>query len=124
MLEFRKKKKIRKMMYSPIVLVLLFVMFGISAKGLWGVYTKEKLSRENLEKEQMELARLESREKILASSINYLKTEQGLENEIRTKFRAVKENEKVAVIIDDGVGTKEEVEVSTTTKGFWYNLFH
>jgi cell division protein FtsB len=122
MLEFRKKKKIRKVIYSPIILILLFLLFVILAKGVWGVYQKEKLSAFNLKKEKIELERLQKREKTLASSIDYLKTDQGVENEIRTKFRAVKENEKVAVIIDE-----EATTTSTSTpvkRSFWYRLFH
>jgi cell division protein FtsB len=123
MLEFRKKKKIRKILYSPLVLLFLIFIFLILLKGVWGVYKKEKISEENLNREKTELVRLENRQKTLASSIDYLKTEQGLESEIRNKFRAVKENEKVVVIIDDEATGTQKVE-ATTTKGFWYNLFH
>ncbi len=123
MLEFRKKKKIRKVLYSPIVLIVLTIIFFIMAKAVWGVYMKEKLSRQNLEKEKSELERLAIREKSLASSIDYLKTEQGIESEIRTKFRAVRENEKVAVIIEEQASSTPAVATSTS-RGFWYNLFH
>ncbi len=120
--EFQQKKKIRKILYSPLVLIILALVLVVLIRGVWNVYNKERLSSENLEQEQAELAKLEERERSLASSFDYLKTDQGIESEIRTKFRAVKEGEKVSVIIDDKTPTSS---ATTTQKhGFWYNLFH
>ena len=124
MLDFQRKKKIRKTLYSPFVLVLLFIIMIILSSGVFGVYKKSKLSKANLEREKKELEKLAMREKILASSIDYLKTDQGVEDEIRTKFRAVKDGEKVVVIIDEqSTSTPIESEQASSTS-FWYNLFH
>lgn len=122
MQEFQQKKKLRKILYSPITLVILAILLIVLIKGVWSVYNKERLSSNNLEQERNELAKLVDREKSLASSFDYLKTDQGVENEIRTKFRAIKEGEKVAVIIDEKTPTS--TNPATTTHGFWYNLFH
>lgn len=123
MLDFQKKKKIRKILYSPFVLITLFIITILISSGVVSVYKKAKLSEENLEREKRELERLAVREKTLTSSINYLKTDQGIENEIRTKFRAVREGEKVVVIIDSQQSTTSVINTSTTTS-FWYRLFH
>lgn len=122
MLEFQKKKKLRKILYSPAVLIILAIIFVLLLRGSWSIYKKANLSMQNLEKERIELEKLVLREKNLASSLDYLKTDQGIENEIRSKFRAVKEGEQVAVIVDEQNPTSS----ATTTKkhGFWYNLFH
>ncbi len=122
MLEFRKKKKIQKILYSPIVLLILAIIFVILIRSLWGVYKKERLSTNNLLREQIELAKLSSREQNLASSLDDLKTELGIENEIRNKFRVVKEGEQVAVIIGDNVSSVKKV--ASTTHSFWYMIFH
>jgi cell division protein FtsB len=124
MLEFRKKKRIRKIIYSPITLIFLCIAFAIIVKGLWGVYQKEKISAMNLDREEREYQRLSSREKNLADSINYLKTDEGVENEIRTKFRAVKNDERVAVIIDDDSSTTPPTPTTTPRHSFWYDLFY
>ena len=123
MLDFQKKKKIRKILYSPFVLITLFIITILISSGVISVYKKAKLSEENLEREKRELERLAIREKTLTSSINYLKTDQGIEDEIRTKFRAVREGEKVVVIIDNQPTTTSVINTSTTTS-FWYRLFH
>ncbi len=122
MLEFQQKKKVRKILYSPVVLMILAIVFVILAHALWGVYQKVQISATNLEREQIEFDKLSSREKSLASSIDYLKTDQGVESEIRSKFKLVKDGEKVAVIVDD----KPNIATSTatTTHSFWYKLFH
>ena len=41
MLEFRKKNRIRRLMYSPFTLSVLFIVFVISAHSLWKVYNKK-----------------------------------------------------------------------------------
>ena len=122
MLEFQKKKQLRKILYSPIILLLLAILFVLLFRGAWGVYQKERLSAENLEKERNEFDKLVLREKNLAASLDYLKTDQGIESEIRTKFRAVKEGEQVAVIVD--AQSSASSSSATTTRGFWYRLFH
>ncbi|MEK7184885.1 MAG: hypothetical protein AAB683_01990 [Patescibacteria group bacterium] len=123
MIDFQRKKKIRKIIYSPISLILLSIVFILLVKGVIDVYKKEKLSINNLKQEQIEYEKLQVRKKTLNSSLEYLKTEQGIENEIRVKFRAVKEGEQVSVIVENILPT-----ISTSTvkeiKGFWYNLFH
>ncbi len=122
MLEFQKKKKIRKILYSPVVLLLLAIILVLILRGFVGVYKKAKISAQSLERERIELDKLSSREKNLAASIDYLKTDQGIENEIRTKFRAVKDGEQVAVIIDNNA-TSVPV-IATSTPSLFYRLFH
>ena len=113
-MEFRKKKKLKKIFYSPVILVILIVVFMILLKSVFGAYQKERLSSENLDKEKIELEKLSLRQKTLADSIEFLKTDQGVENEIRSKFRAVKEGERIAVIIDDN--TKSTTTISMVQK--------
>lgn len=122
MREFQKKKKIRNWIYSPLSLLVLLILFIVIAKSLFGVYQKEKISAANLERERIELAKLVAREDNLASSLEYLKTDAGVESEIRGKFRAVKEGEQVAVIVDNEAATSSQT--ATSTRGFWYRLFH
>jgi cell division protein FtsB len=121
MLEFRKKKRIQKIIYSPIVLLILAIVLVLLLRGVVGVYKKERLTQHNLTKDKMELSKIISRQNNLASSLDYLKTEQGIESEIRSKFRVVKDGEKVSIIIDDQkIG--EPVSTTTTENSFWYNI--
>jgi cell division protein FtsB len=122
--DFQKKKRIKKIIYSPVVIAILVLFLIILIRGVWGVYKKAYISTGNLEREKLELEKLSFRQKNLASSIDYLKTDQGIENEIRTKFRAVKEGEKVVIIVDDQTISTTSSEITTSTHGIWYKVFH
>lgn len=126
MIEFQKKKKIRKFVYSPFTLLGLLILSVFMIQGVLGVYHKERISREKLEAARIELEKLEIRERGVAQSIEYLKTDEGVEGEIRRKFRAAKEGENIAVILDEGSASTTEEASSTheESHGFWYNLFH
>lgn len=124
MIDFQKKKKIRKIIYSPLFIFILLFIFVFMLRGVIKIYNKNTLTVNNLNQEKIEIDKLKEREERLNTSIEYLKTDQGVENEIRVKFRAVREGEEVSVIIDD-----IKKEISTTTvdeskKGFWYYLIN
>jgi len=122
MLEFRKKKVLRKVMYSPWTLTLLAFFVVFVTHAAWNVHKKERVSAEALDRTQREYEKLAAREATLANSVKYLATPQGIETEIRQKFRVAKEGESVAVILNDKATT------STTTPesehDFWYRLKH
>ncbi len=100
MLEFKKKKSYKKFIYSPFTLFLLFLILLVFLRAVSGVYQKERTSARYLEKEQEKFAAVSARQKELADSVDYLKTEKGIESEIRTKFRVVRDGESVTVIVD------------------------
>ena len=121
--DFQRKRNIRKFMYSPLVLIAMLVIFLILVSGVWGVYNKARISRLNLEREKTELAKLAVRQQKLSTSIEYLKTEQGVEDEIRTKFRAVRDGEKIAVIINTNTASTSSI-TSSTTESLLFKVFH
>ncbi len=114
MIEYQKKKKIGNFMYSPISLLVLFIIFIIILRSVFNVYSKEKISKLNLEKEKIEYEKMNSRKDNLLNSIDYLKTDDGIESEIRNKFRLVKEGESVTVIVNDN--SMSSISIGTSTK--------
>ena len=82
------------------IVVLLFILV-LLARAAWNIRQKTLLGEEGLTQVQTELVKLEERKRTLAGQVDYLSTEQGIEAELRTKYRAVKEGESVAVILDD-----------------------
>lgn len=121
MFEFQKRKKIRKIIHSPYFLAFFFFLFILVLKGTYGVYTKDRISYEKLNIEKIENNKLLERKNNLTSSIDFLKTERGIESEIRSKFRAVKDGESVTVIIDKKDST--DIQATTTKKRSWYSWF-
>lgn len=123
-MDFEQKRKLKKYLYSKPALILLTLIMLLVSKAAWNVYDKLEISRANLEMTERELDKLKERKAALASQIEYLETEQGVEAEIRQKFRLVKEGEGIAVIIDDDI----QLPTATTThnKSLWQsfkNLF-
>lgn len=125
MLYFQKKRKIKNIVYSPFVLIILVAFLFLLIKGVWNLYAKVELSRERLRIDVLELSKLSNREENLSNLIDFLKTDFGIENEIRTKFKALKEGEEVAVIVDEtNVNKTMETRDIITPHSFWYKLFH
>jgi cell division protein FtsB len=126
MLEFQQKKKLYQFLHSPLMLMALVVVLVVLAKASWGVYQKERLSAENLSRQNAELQKLSVRQNSLAQSIDYLKTDEGVEAEIRSKFRFARDGESIAVIIDNETATATKavsVATSTESKGFFGRIF-
>lgn len=122
MADFNRKKSYRKYIYSPFTLLLLFIVLGLLLKALWGLSIKERLSSDYLKQEQAELNRMNDRKRELAQTIDYLKTDQGVESELRSKFRVVKEGEEVAVIVGDDDATTTAPTVPPPT--FFEKVLH
>lgn len=124
--EFKRKRSIDRIIYSPVVLIVLTVILGFSIRATWAVYEKEQTSRDALALSQRELDKVATREQTLNQAIAYLSTPQGVETEIRKKFRVVKDGEEVAVILDDVSGTV--VASSSPARGgilgLWDGLLH
>jgi cell division protein FtsB len=117
MLEFDQKKKLKKFLYSPLMRLVLAVLVIFVARGAWNVYGKQSHSRESYERVVAEYEKLKERHTALVRDIEKLDTEQGKEEEIRKKFRLVKEGENIAIIVDES--NKAPKEATTTEKGFW-----
>lgn len=128
MLGINKEKRYKKILYSPISVIFLLLILLLLGKAILGAYQKERLSYENLSKDKSELQALLDRKKNLAQSVEYLKTEEGVEAEIRSKFRVAKEGESVAVIVDNDATSvpKQNLDNNNQEKsqGFWEKLLN
>ncbi len=75
---------------------------------------------DNLSKTAASLEGLQVRDKMLSAEIERLKTETGVEQEIREKYNLVKEGEEVIMVVDkeldDNLGSK------STPIGFWQKV--
>lgn len=101
MRDFERKRKIRKVLYSKGVLLLLLLLLVLVGRATWGLYAKERESRRNLDRVEAELLGLQLREEKLRADIARLKTPEGVETEIREQFQVAKPGEKMIVLVDD-----------------------
>jgi len=120
MLEFQEKRKLKRLIYSRVTLVVFIIIFAFLLKAVWDVYKKQAITRDNLAKTAAVYEGLRAREEMLSSEIERLKTESGTEEEIREKYGLVKPGEEVLVIVDG-----DEVVGSTPVSSgsnFWQKI--
>lgn len=119
MLDIQQKRKLRGVMYHQYTLVALSILVLISLHSTWSIYKKKSESVLLVEASKERLTELQMREKELKEKIDKLNTEQGIEEEIRSKFNVTKENESVVIIVEN-----KEKEASTTVEklGFWQKI--
>jgi cell division protein FtsB len=110
---------------SPFTLLGVLILFVILVKATWNVHQKALTSSNRLNETQAELSRLQAHQKDIATHISYLSTDQGIEAELRTKYRAVKPGESVAVIVDkDQVASVQSTNASAVSeKVSWWTSF-
>lgn len=120
-----KQKSKKNIMYTIPVLVLFFVLLffvGRAALNTYGKMTESSVRRSQAE---AELAELEGRFDELSKKVEYLETEKGIEEEIRTKFNVAREGEKVFVIVGDNNDKEKTVEVQKGVFGrLWDKVFN
>lgn len=119
MREFERKKKIKKALYSRPVIFLLFIVLAFLIHATWNIYKKQQISKIDLQEVKKESDGLALREAHLKDAVAYLNTDEGIEAEIRSKFRAVRPGEQVAVIIHNDV---EKVLLPPEKKSFWMKI--
>lgn len=120
-MKYSNKPIYERVAASPLALVTVLVVFAILAKAAWNIHEKASLSSQRLALEQAQMDKLRQSQSDLAAKVAYLSTDQGMEAEMRAKFKAVKDGEQVAVIVDDGSQTAAVAEATSTqpTVGWW-----
>ena len=106
---------------SPVTLVIGILLFIFLARAVWNVRMAEKVVTTKLREEQAEIVRLQDQKQDLAGKVEYLSTKSGIETELRSKYRAVRPGESVAVIVDDASSTAP-VATSTPKVSWWNNV--
>jgi cell division protein FtsB len=100
MATFQQRKDPMRLMWRRLIAVLLLVCIAIALRGVWGVYKKSQESRVLKIEAEATLNDLKSREKELREDIASLKSDRGVEAELRERYDLAKEGESVVVIVD------------------------
>lgn len=118
MIPFQERKKLRKILYAKATLGVLFVLSVIVARGAWQVYQKAAIARAERVEAESSLGELVSRTKGLEESIDRLKSERGVEEEIRQKFTVARSGEEVVIVVDE-TSKKSKNGASDDTIASW-----
>ena len=117
MKNFQQKKQFKKIIYSKISFVVLFILVFFLGKATFNIYQKSKLSSDNYNEIKKNYESLRNRKDMLESEINKLKTDNGIEEEIRSKFNVAKSGETVVRIINSSSSTS--TNKNNSKKSFW-----
>ena len=101
MFDFHEKRKIRRIVYSKTVFVLLVCLAVFLSTAVYHRYVVATDTKEKLEERRVDLEALQLRAEVLNTKVEYLENERGIEEELRNRFDVAKEGEQVVVIIDD-----------------------
>lgn len=123
MREFEHKRKIKKFLFSPLVLIPMGIVLLFLVRGTWNIYEKDRDSSAELRFARDRLARIQDREAKISSAAEKLKTEAGIEGEIRDRFQMAKEGEQEIVIVDESVESKTSVAPSPSFLQKIWNFF-
>ena len=121
MIPFQERKKIRKILYSKVTLVVLFVVLVAVGRGAWAIHQKAEIARSEREIAMRALTELETRTVELQASLELLKSERGIEEAVRQKYTVARPGEEVVVVVDDSSKKGKNSEVMEQ-KSYWQNF--
>lgn len=123
MRNFQQKRGWRNIIESWPVIILLCLVLLVFGFGVVGFMGKMSATRENREIAENKLAELQSEKARLTLDIANLKTDRGVEENIREKFGLGKEGEDLIVVVDDQTKPVEVPVEQGWFASMWDKLF-
>ncbi|MFZ3020285.1 MAG: hypothetical protein WA051_02065 [Minisyncoccia bacterium] len=112
------KMSFKNMMQSGPVFWLTVILIVSLGRGAILTFMKERETDKLAKDAQNKLSELSNREVELNEKIDYLKTPEGTETELRSIYNAAKPGESVVLIIDGKPATNTEIKEKT----FWSKI--
>ncbi len=103
-----------------VVLLVICVILTISVIKIYLKYNHAKSVRDDY---RAELAQVQQHEADLEKNIGALSTERGKEEEIRDRYRVVKQGEQMILIIDDNQEKESKNEQGVEEEGFFKEIW-
>lgn len=85
---------------KPAVIVVLFVVSCVAVYSVFQMYGKYRRAAQVRNRARDEYHELENKRTVLEESTERLNTERGQEEELRTRYQAVRPGEQLIVIVD------------------------
>ena len=116
MIDFQQKKKINKIIHSKVFFVIFLIIIIFLGRSTYDIFTRYELSKNNYLSVKKDYDNLKTREEMLNNEIERLKTESGIEEEIRGRFSVAKPGEIVVTVVDANSTTTGKDRLNT---GLW-----
>lgn len=87
--------------YSPIIAVILMVFVAWGGVSVVRAFTKQGEALKSRNDYRVQLEELNQKQADLATRIENLSTDRGLEAEVRTRYRVVKPGEQLVIVVDN-----------------------
>ncbi len=116
MRQFLTKKK--SWFHSPWIAALLVIFAIWGTVSVARAYLKQREAITLRNESRAELAELEQKNVELSHKIEDLSTEQGMEAEVRQRYRVVKPGEQLVIVVNNEDGAKND----GTKMSFWQKL--
>lgn len=112
MKKFQEKNKWKNILQSkPFLIILGFIVLGL-IWSVFGLFNRMQETAKNRKIEEDKILDLRQRKEKLIFDINNLKTEKGVEENIREKFGLVKEGEEMIVVVEEKTQTESDQKKS------------
>lgn len=118
---FQVKPELLRRLRVWLILAGLALLVFIFGRGVWHLWTNNSLAGQRERESATQVAELSKRKIFLERKIAELKTDRGLEEELRTSFSVVRPGEKVINIVDPDKATL--TATSTPAKSHWWQIF-
>ncbi|MCI5051398.1 MAG: septum formation initiator family protein [Candidatus Pacebacteria bacterium] len=101
MKDYRTRKQRKNPFYhSWVFLFVLVLVLGLFVRSAYASFSKKRTADLEREKYQTRFDELVEKKELLEEKIEHLKTERGIEEELRKRFNVTKEGEKIIKIIE------------------------
>jgi cell division protein FtsB len=117
MAQMKRRSWFRRFLASPVGTGLLLVLLFFLIRGVWRLYLQGQLVATKRQETERELTMLTKRQVELATNIQALGTERGLEAKIREDFPVAKEGEGVISILPAPGGATSTT--ATSSPSWW-----
>ena len=89
-----------RLMWRRLIALILLILLAGAVRGVWGVYRKSQESRDLRVESRATLDDLRAREARLRADIATLRSERGIEAELRERYDLAAAGEGVVVIVE------------------------
>jgi len=103
--EFKKRQRVKKIIYSRAIVILLVIVCLFFVHAVWNIFWKYRASIADENQLKAKLTSLDVEQTYLASSTAELGSQKGIEYDLQENFGAVLPGEKEIVIVNSATST-------------------